>query len=246
MLFDFLRSKGPAPLRVEDYLDDKNRELYSFVNDSLQLTIKKHYEPDYGIYTIRKEATIYVPDEEPNPASFTHELLHAKLWIKQIYCSPKLSVSGFPKLAEMFSDNLCNHFSNVLEHKLMLPEFLALGYEERAFLADFNVPCLDSETISNLLYGLKSQDSYYAPGVDKFIGYYLAARLNCLSFADYTKELEVLREAEPELTKIIDDLAERWEKYDMANEGNILEDSCMEIVSDFVFTLNDWACDNIS
>lgn len=45
MLFDFWRSKGPAPLRVEDYLDDKNRELYSFVNDSLQLTIKKHYEP---------------------------------------------------------------------------------------------------------------------------------------------------------------------------------------------------------
>ncbi len=245
MLFDLFHSKRPAPLRVEDYLDDKNRSLFDFVNSSLTLTLQRTTAPYYGIHLRNSVGVIEVPARDPQPASFAHELLHAKLWIKQVYCSPKLAVSGCPKLVPIFSEELCDHFTNILEHRKMFPEFIAMGYKEQEFLADSQTPALTKESADYLLLKIKFHGFYLAPGVGDFIGTYLAARLGCFSYYDYSEELQILRNAEPELSSILDSLAESWNKYDYEKEGDILATSYIEVIGDFVENLNEWAIVNI-
>lgn len=242
MLFDIFHPKRPAPLRVEDYLDDKNRELYDFVQGQLHLTVRRTTESVYGSYIIRDEATIYVPAGDPQPASFAHELLHAKMRIKEIFCSLKRDVSCHPFAKSILSDKLCEHISNIMEHRKMFPEFIAMGYKEEEFLADYHTPLLSPEQVSIIISSLKSNGHYLASGVDLFIGKYLSARFCCLSNYNYSKELQQMREAEPVLTAYLESFAERWDKFDIEKNDALAEDDCFLIKMDFVEDLDTWAC----
>ena len=124
----------------------------------------------------------------------------------------------------------------------MFPEFIAMGYKEDEFLADYQTPILTSKEVSTIISSLKINDQYLAPVIDLFIGKYLSARLCCLSNYDYSKELQQMREAEPVLTAYLESFAERWDKFDIEKNDALADDNCIMIKMDFVEDLDTWAC----
>lgn len=228
-------------IRIEDLLDIKNRDLYEFVRQSLSLSVAETTEPYYGLFTKGNSAIIYVPKGKTSPSSFAHELLHAELKIKGILFSTKPSVSERPLLIPIFSENLSDHITNVMEHRKMFPKFVAMGYKEEEFLADALEPIIKVPEANAIAEHIKDRQGKYSPqGIDLFIGKYLAAIGTCFTFFNYDKELQILRECEPVLTSIIDGLITRWDKYDIEKEGDPLEDSCLLIPFDFLDEIEEW------
>lgn len=82
-------------IRIEDLLDRKNKGLYEYVNQSLELSLKETDEPYYGIFTKGKCAELHIPKGKVSSPSFAHELLHAELKIKGAFFQRSyLSLSG--------------------------------------------------------------------------------------------------------------------------------------------------------
>lgn len=225
---------------ISQLLDARNKDLYNFVNESLTLSIVPTSDPSYGVYCKGDNATIFVPLGKPSPSSFAHELLHVELKVRGVNFSTKLSVSERPALIPIFSESLSDHITNVLEHRKMFPRFVALGYKEVDFLSDALSPVLTRCEVDALIKGIKHGGQYYASGIDSFIGKYLAARCSCFSFFDYSKELQSLRVAEPELSSVLDQLVDRWDDYDIEKEGDILSDSYLMISYDFLNEVEEW------
>ena len=228
-------------ISIEDLLDKKNKGLYEFVSQSLELSLKETDEPYYGIFTKGSVAELHVPHGKASPSSFAHELLHAELKIKGVHISTKLSVSERPLLVPIFSDDLSDHITNVLEHRKMYPKFISMGYREDEFLADAHFPILDLQEAYSLVAKLKDDKGrYYPKGIDLFIGKYLAAICSCFSFFNYENELHFLKTSEPALTSILDALVARWDEYDIEKEGDPLADSCLLISYDFLNEVEEW------
>lgn len=226
---------------IKDLLDRKNKGLYEFVSQSLKLSLKETDEPYYGIFTKGSLSELHIPKGKASPSSFAHELLHAELKIKGVYISTKLSVSERPLLVPIFSEDLSDHITNVLEHRKMYPKFFSMGYREEEFLADAHVPILDLQEAYSLVAKLKDgKGRYYPKGIDWFIGKYLAAICSCFSFFNYEKELHFLMTCEPALTSILDALVARWDEYDIEKEGDPLADSCFLISYDFLNQIEEW------
>ena len=228
-------------ISIEDLLDSKNKGLYEFVSQSLDLSLKETDEPYYGIYTKGSVAELHIPHGEASPSSFAHELLHAEIKIKGVHFSTKLSVSERSLLVPIFSEDLSDHITNVLEHRKMYPKFISMGYKEDEFLADAHVPILNLQKSYSLVANLKDgAGRYYPKGIDWFIGKYLAVICSCFSFFNYEKELQYLKTSEPALTSILDALVARWDAYDIEKEGDPLADSCSLISSDFLNEIEEW------
>ena len=227
-------------LSISRLLDTKNSDLYIFVKNALNLSIEPTTEPNYGVYCKGNNATIFVPNGKLSPSSFAHELLHAELKARGIFFSTKLSVSGRPALIPIFSDSLSDHITNVLEHRKMFQRFIELGYKEVDFLSDSLSRVLTLAECETLIKRIKRDCYYSSASIDAFIGKYLAARCSCFSFFDYAPELQLLREAEPELSSILDQLVDRWDDYDIEKEGDLQSDSCFMISDDFLDEVEDW------
>ena len=228
-------------IRIEDLLDTRNKGLYDYVSHSLKFSLKETDDPYYGIFTKDNCAELHIPKGEASPSSFAHELLHAELKIKGVHISTKLSVSERPLLVPIFSEDLSDHITNVLEHRKMYPKFISMGYREDDFLADAHFPILELQDAYSLVAKLKDGNGrYYPKGIDLFIGKYLAAICSCFSFFNYEKELQFLKTSEPALTSILDALVTRWDKYDIEKEGDPLADSCLLISYDFLNEIEEW------
>lgn len=225
---------------IDQLLDHRNQDLFDYVSKSLSLSVERTTAPYYGLYTQGTKAIVYVPNGEPSPSSFAHELLHAELKIRGVNFSTKLSVLERPALIPIFSDALSDHITNVLEHRKMFPRFLSLGYNEDEFLSDSRIAILTKPVVDSLIHGLKQGIDYSADGINSYIGKYLAARSSCFSFFDYSNELQQLRDVEPGLSSVLDGLVDRWDRYDIEKEGDPFYDSYLMISFDFLNEVESW------
>ena len=225
---------------IDQLLDHRNQDLFDYVSKSLSLSVERTTAPYYGLYTQGTKAIVYVPYGEPSPSSFAHELLHAELKIRGVNFSTKLSVLERPALIPIFSDALSDHITNVLEHRKMFPRFLSLGYNEDEFLSDSRIAILTQQEVESLIIGLRHGMDYSAEGINNYIGKYLAARASCFSFFNYDEKLQQLRDVEPGLSSVLEGLVDRWDKYDIENEGDPLYDSYLMISFDFLNGVESW------
>lgn len=225
-------------LGLNQLLDDRNRKLYQEVSRAAKLELNPTSCKCYGCFSKGPVNRIDIPiNQPPSPSSFAHELLHAKLNVKSAHISFKLGVSGSVILSKVVSDNLCDHLNNVLQHRKMFPEFLALGYQEGEFLSDAHEILLDEVGALNIAADCAKRTS---AEIDFFIGKYMAARCSLFSFHDYSKPLAILRASEPRLTEIMEVLVSSWDAYDPDREGDLDAVSHFEIEYNFLSDLEDW------
>jgi hypothetical protein len=132
------------------YLDHRNQNLWNQVNGAFSIGIDYNSEPNYGFYKIYDQVTIYVPQDPPCIASFSHELLHLFMDMKDVSVSGTLS-STFKRdtlLKLLFQPELADHLGNCADHYKMLPLYLQMGFERDRFVADYyNSKCNEDELV---------------------------------------------------------------------------------------------------
>ncbi len=227
-------------------LDDKNINLWNYLNTVQVISIEKQNRDDYLVYTEGNTSIIYVQTENLNSASFTHELLHILIKVKGISVGGCLFnlTRGNSVLTQIFSNDLIDHIGNCLEHIKMLPEFLSLGYKVEEFIDDYHSDKLTSENVSLLTSTFCTRrffsKSYNGRAVDCFIGGYFAAKACPNIIMDHSLSLFKLKRINPELYVILDDFLLAWHEFDIVNQ-DILTRSYRNLVIDFVANIKAWA-----
>lgn len=212
-------------MSTEGLIDDRNIELWCLLNNDFEIEIVKEIRDNYSVYTIDNKATIYVPIDNINSSSFTHELLHVFLRSKQIFISTDLTmrIKENKILSRIMSDNLLKHIGNCLDHIKILPLYLKLGYENSEFISDFHIHKLSDNEILNIKRNYCSTinfKKYYSKSaIDFFIGKFFAAVACSNEDFNYREQLIKLKKIDNELFDILELFFIEWQNFDLVDDN---------------------------
>jgi hypothetical protein len=133
-------------------IDFRNIDLWNTLSKEREIKIQREKVNNYSAFSKDNKTTIYVPLDNEDPASFTHELLHVFLRTKDVYIGAglQISIKDSKVLSKIFSDKLIEHIGNCLDHIKMYPEFVKLGYNPEEFLSDYSENKLTNDEIFNI------------------------------------------------------------------------------------------------
>jgi hypothetical protein len=132
----------------------------------------------------------------------------------------------------------------MLDHVKMLPLYLALGYDRREFIQDFDrnkFTILDLGYVS-AVFRRKGfwKKTYTRQGIDQYIGRYFAAKTCPDPNRDYSYQLSRLKKLDAELFQILENFFTAWVNYDY-NSNDTREGSYLRLSLPFVDSLDAWA-----
>ena len=219
-------------------IDNKNTDLWNEISEIYKIELIASPEQNYMSKVSGNSATIYIDENDLSSASFTHELLHIYLKSKNVKI-----VEDFNKVLEtsepinsLFSSGLKEHVTSCLEHELMRPLFLEMGYENRLFMSDFNEPKMNKKMLGVLLERYKNNGVYDREAVDFYIGTFLAMKsCNNKSF-NYHKYFIAFQELDKGLYTLLWDFWLDWKTYDFKD----VDDTYDKILEFFMVDLNGW------
>lgn len=232
-------------MNKEDLIDNRNIEIWNLLNNVFEIKVVREVRNNYSVYSKDTKSTIYVPIDNINSSSFTHELLHIYLRSKQIFIGAGLTmnVKGSIILSRFMSDNLLEHIGNCLDHIKMLPLYLDLGYENSDFISDFTTDKLPDIEILNIKRDYCSTinfKKYYSKSaIDYFIGKFFAAVACSNENFNYKKQLTKLKKIDSELFNILDTFVIKWHNFDLDDDSPL--NSYHTILFFFVSNLENWA-----
>ncbi|MEO6903573.1 MAG: hypothetical protein ABI315_10530 [Bacteroidia bacterium] len=103
-------------MNTDGLIDSRNLKLWNSLRAIHNIEIRKEMRPDYLAFSKAGKTIISVPIGNLDTASFTHELLHIYLRVKEVFIGGGLTISirESKKLSKIFSENLIDHIGNVL------------------------------------------------------------------------------------------------------------------------------------
>jgi hypothetical protein len=238
-------------LSVEPYLDSNNQELWQTMSQGFNIVIDYSPEGCYGNYHQSNDCTIYVPiGKEPDPASFSHELLHLYLSHYKIYIGGAIECLFRERYPHniIFDKGLYDHITNCLEHIKMLPLYLKLGYPIEKFLLDYYEEKLTFEDLKRLRKGYKSGIFSYKfnrRAVNFYIGQFFAAKADINPTNYYDKLLSDMNQLDTTLYSALDTFWNGWVNYDVEKKREVWEDDYHVLVDKLADDLSDWSKNKI-
>lgn len=126
-------------VRISKLIDTRNEALWYEIVSKYRVEVKASPNSEYSCYSKSDTVTFFVPTNNYCPDSFTHELLHVYIRLKEVYIgsSLNLTISTDNTLRSIFNDRLLEHLINCLDHIKMLPMYLGLGFKREKFLLDY-------------------------------------------------------------------------------------------------------------
>jgi len=224
-------------------IDDKNTDLWNELSEMYEIELIASPEQNYMSKVSGKTATISIYENDLSSTSFTHELLHLYLKSKNVKIVEDFNsaLKNSEKLNRLFSNGLKEHVTSCLEHELMLPLFLKMGYENRFFTSDFNEPKMNKKMLGILLERYKNKDIYNREAVDFYIGTFLAMKsCNNKSF-NYHKYYIAFQKLDNGLYNLLSDFWLDWKTYDFED----VEDTYDKILEFFIEDMNGWISEKI-
>ena len=225
---------------LNDLIDNRNKELWHAITDRFKVTLVASPNNEYSVYLEDETATFYIP-KNICIDSFTHEILHVYLRLKEVSVgSPLVLMVTGDKLIKIMSVPLVEHIGNCLCHIKMLPKYLELGFDRRKFLYDYDThKCTDAEI--NLIKSNLGNRVYNSKIVDLFIGKYIAIKSDPNTSFDYSSALNCLKQIDAELFGVLENFYNDWLELDI--EVYDLFHNYRDVVSKFYDELNQWASD---
>ena len=226
-------------------IESRNIDLWNALSGIHEIEIQREKRIDYLAYSKNGKTIIYVPFDNIDSASFTHELLHVYLRTKKVFIGGglTLSIKGSQILSEIFSDKLIEHLGNCLDHIKMLPEFIRLGYEPNEFISDSLVNKLTDEEVlkikNHFVTNLFFKKVYNASAIDLYIGKYFAVLACPNKTFDYTIQLNKLKAINQELFQILEKFITAWINFDYEDDDPI-RGSYHILLFDFINSLENW------
>ncbi len=119
---------------LENSINDQNRPLYEWLSTK-GIEINFSVEDAIPSWQVKQTWKISAPDDQPNPAAMTHELLHIKLYAKGF--ADDISVYRyFNRSNSPFTIEFIGQTNNDLAHFKMIDDFLEMGFPVDDFLQD--------------------------------------------------------------------------------------------------------------
>tara|TARA_B100000809_G_scaffold152662_1_gene150019 strand:+ start:3095 stop:3799 length:705 start_codon:yes stop_codon:yes gene_type:complete len=219
-------------------VDDKNTDLWNELNELYEIELIASTEQNYMSKVSGKTATISIYEKDLSSASFSHELLHIYLKSKNVKIAEDFNnaLKNSERINSLFSTGLKEHVTNCLEHNLMLPLFLKMGYEKRLFQSDFNEPKMNKKMLAILLERYKNDAVYDREALDFFIGTFLAMRSCKNKSFNYHKYYIAFQKLDKGLYDLLSEFWLDWKTYDFED----VDDDYDKILEFFIIDLNDW------
>ena len=180
---------------LSPYIDQRNEELFQSLCDDI-FDIYLTEQKDYTCYFDGMRQIIAVSSSTVNPAFFAHELLHVKIH------TVDNAFYIYDWQQTKLSKRTYNHLVNTLEHIIMLPAFLDLGYPEDSFLSNGNQRLISIKEIESHNHCL-----------DSIIADCCTVLGNCLSFFNYQEEREYLKSNFEDCYIHVNNIIIAWDKY---------------------------------
>jgi hypothetical protein len=210
-----------SPEKISSLLvDERNVYVWNKVNGRFHVKFERSDKNEYSVFSIGDDVTFYIPKDDYCQDSFTHELLHGLIYY---YGCPigggfKNVIGCNSTLQRLFDVDLCEHITNSIEHRLMLPYYLAMGFERSKFLKDYRLNKAQSGILLQIKRYYKIDAYYNISAVRNFIGKYFAFTCDPNPDFNYQAELDFLQSIDPLLYKLMEDYLKLWEDYDFTND----------------------------
>jgi hypothetical protein len=236
-------------MKEKELIDSRNVDLWSYLKAVHNINVDFGSYDSYGVFSKGNDSTIYVPQDRLSASAFTHELLHILLRTKDIFIgSSLLRFRQNPNLCAILSEKLLEHIGNCLSHVKMFPIFVAMGFDKKEFISDYNVNKLSKEDVSVLQKNFHRKSLFggvYIDGacVDFYIGKYFSAKSCPNSSFDYSENLYALKCLNPELFSILDGCMNEWINLDI-DDTDPITGSYLSITYPFENALEDWVLSN--
>lgn len=226
---------------IDELIDKRNENLWGELNREHCIKIELTDAPNYSVYSINNESTIYVTRNNFDIGSFTHELLHIYIRLKEVYFGPsfELLVRESPELSGIISPELIEHFGNCMSHILMLPIFIKLGFDKTKFIADYDVNKCTKKEIQDLKDNFRLQGVYNSEAIDFFIAKYIAIKADPKQHINYPKSLSELKKLDIELYNILEKCMTDWKNMLIIKE-NPWDDGHNSISFELYKSLCEW------
>lgn len=224
-------------------IDDKNIDLWNELSEIYEIELIASTEQNYISKVSDNIATICIYENDLSSTSFTHELLHIYLKSKNVKIVEDFynAVENSEKINTLFSDGLKEHVTCCLEHELMLPIFLEMGYKNQLFINDFNKPKMNKKMLEILLKRYRKNSVYDREAVDFYIGTFFAMKsCNNHSFK-YHKYYIAFQELDKNLYELLNEFWLDWKTYDFEDK----DDAYDKILQYFIEDINGWVSEKI-
>jgi hypothetical protein len=219
-------------------IDDKNIDLWNELSEIYEIELIASPEQNYMSKVSGNTATIFIYENDLSATSFTHELLHIYLKSKDVKIAEDFdkAIENSERINTLFSSGLKEHVISCLEHQLMLPIFLKMGYKNQLFTSDFNEPKMNTKMLDILLERYKNNGVYDREAVEFYIGTFFAMRsCNNTSF-NYHKYYMAFQKLDKRLYILLSEFWLDWKTFDF----NDAEDDYDKILQYFIEDINGW------
>lgn len=205
-------------INIAPYIDKRNSALWEELNNSnLHISIEYSKEQCYSCYLKNESVTIYVT-HYPNTASFTHELLHTKLFKDKVLASSHLKnlILHSDILNRIIKTPTLDVLTNCMEHIKMLPMFLSMGYKNEEFIEDYYDPKIKWWEFFLIEFCYKIGYKRYT--FDRIIGKFIAMKADNNPSHNYDKYFTKLSKLVPDLYETIETFWTAWLNFDICHK----------------------------
>ncbi|KFF05833.1 hypothetical protein [Flavobacterium reichenbachii] len=230
---------------MKELVDSRNQNLWNEINQNYTVEFEESINNEYGVYSINNSVTFVIDKNHLCIDSFTHEILHIYMNMKDLYftSSLKLTLLQSKILSENISVELIEHIGNCLDHIKMLPIYLELGFDRNKFIADYDYYKCNSEEIREFNKSYRTGKKINLKAVDPFIGRLVAILCDPNEDFNYSSDLNKLKKIDPLLFKIIERLIDHTKEIKVINR-NIYEDNHRTVIANFYKNLTYWISQN--
>lgn len=202
---------------TELLIDTRNKSLWEDVIAKYNVDIQPSENAEYSCYTQSSNVIFYIPITDICASSFTHELLHVYIRLKDVYFGSGLQTTFTSSniLSRIFVPGLTEYVANCLDHIKMLPIYLELGFEREKFLFDYHENKGTETEIRLIKDNYKSKARYNTSAVGNYIAKYYAMKADPNNTFDYRKSLSILRTVDDKLFAILEKFLKNWYEFDI-------------------------------
>ncbi|TRW23630.1 hypothetical protein FMM05_13295 [Flavobacterium zepuense] len=230
---------------ITQLLDARNQHLWDQINKEYIVNFTNSSNNEYGCFTENKNVTFYINKNNLCIDSFTHEMLHVYLRLKECYIgsSLEMTIRSSNILSRCISTSLIEHMGNCLDHVKMLPIYLDLQFDRKKFILDYDVYKCSPEELASLKKYYKQGKTTNLQAVDAYIGRLVSIFADPNDTFDYSKNLMQLKNIDPYLYQIIEKLFSHWKEIKLENRA-IFEDDYHTVTFNFKENMKKWLTRN--
>ena len=202
-------------------IDNRNNTLWNEVNEHFTIDLF-YYEGNHAfVNSEHKSAQLYL-NLDIDPDLFTHELLHLWMGKNKITFGSylKLWLNETPDLQIVFVNDLLDHIGNTIDHFLMFPRYLELGFDPLKFLHDASTSKCNLKELSIIKRLFRMIGIYNGEAIEHYIAAFFAMKSDHIS-RDYTNCLLKLKAINADLYSILLKFWKSISEYDIYNNDQI-------------------------